>query len=49
MAIHSLTPQPGISVADLADDTLLDRAFDWLCRRRRDFPDDADSWSLWLR
>ena len=30
----------------LASDTCLDRAFAWLCRRRRDWPDAADVWEL---
>ncbi len=33
-------------LADLADSALLERAFDWLCRRRREYPADADVWTL---
>ncbi len=30
----------------LASDTVLDAAFEWLCQRRRDYPDHADVWSF---
>ncbi len=30
----------------LASDSVLDAAYGWLCRRRRDYPADADVWSL---
>ncbi len=32
--------------ARLASDAVLDAAFEWLCRRRRDYPADADVWSF---
>ena len=31
---------------DLVADTVLDAAYDWLCHRRRDYPADADVWTL---
>ena len=30
----------------LASDSVLDAAYGWLCHRRRDYPADADVWSL---
>ena len=30
----------------LASDAVLDAAYEWLCHRRRDYPADADVWSL---
>ncbi|MCP3958173.1 MAG: hypothetical protein GY719_10010 [bacterium] len=33
-------------LADLADGALLERAFDWLCRRRRQYPADTGVWTL---
>ena len=33
-------------LAHLASDTVLDAAYVWLCYRRRDYPADADVWSL---
>ncbi len=35
-----------VSLAHIACDAVLDTAYDWLCRRRRDYPADADVWSL---
>lgn len=35
-----------ISLTHLASGSLLDRAFEWLCHRRRDYPPDADIWSF---
>lgn len=35
-----------ISLSDLASDPLLDRAFEWLCHRRRAYPPDADIWGF---
>ena len=35
-----------ISLTHLASDALLDRAYEWLCHRRRDYPPDADIWSF---
>lgn len=32
--------------AQLASDVVLDEAYGWLCRRRRDYPADADVWSF---
>ena len=29
---------------ETASDAVLDAAYDWLCRRRRDYPDHADVW-----
>ncbi len=39
-------------LAELASDDVLDAAHDWLCRRRRAYPADADVWSFrqaWAR
>ncbi len=33
-------------LAELTSDGVLDTAYDWLCRRRRDYPADADVWSF---
>ena len=36
----------------LTSDAVLDAAFDWLCQRRRDYPDHSDVWDFrrhWLR
>ncbi len=33
-------------LAALASDATLDAAFAWLCKRRRDYPDDADVWDF---
>ncbi len=33
-------------LADLTSDDMLDTAYDWLCKRRRNYPADADVWSL---
>ena len=30
----------------LTSDDVIDRAYDWLCKRRRDYPDSANVWSL---
>ena len=30
----------------LTSDAVIDRAYDWLCKRRRNYPDRADVWSL---
>jgi RNA-directed DNA polymerase len=38
-----------ISLAALADDTLLERAFAWLCRQRKDWPAASDVWDLRAR
>jgi len=38
-----------ISLAALADDTLLERAFAWLCRQRKDWPAACDVWDLCAR
>ena len=35
-----------ISLADLACGSLLDRPFEWLCHRRRDYPSDAAIWTF---
>ena len=35
-----------MTVHDLVADDILDIAYDWLCRRRRDYPDDADVWTV---
>ncbi len=29
-------------LADIASDSILDTAFAWLCKQRRDYPDGAD-------
>ncbi len=39
-------------VAERTSDEVLDTAYGWLCRRRRDYPADADVWSFrqgWAR
>ena len=33
-------------LAELASDDVLDTAYEWLCRRRRDYSANADVWSL---
>ncbi len=33
-------------LAELASDDVLDAAYDWLCRRRRDYSANADVWSF---
>ncbi len=33
-------------LADVTSDDVLATAYDWLCRRRRNYPADADVWSL---
>ena len=35
-----------LTLADLAADVLLDRAFAWLCHQRRRWPDAADVWDF---
>ena len=35
-----------MTVHDLVADDILDIAYDWLCRRRRNYPSDADVWTL---
>lgn len=34
------------SIAALTDEPVLSNAFDWLCRRRRDYPPAADVWDF---
>jgi len=31
-------------LAQLASDDVLDAAYDWLCRRRKDYPANVDVW-----
>ena len=33
-------------LAELTSDDVLDTAYDWLCKRRRNYPADADVWSF---
>ncbi len=33
-------------LAELPSDAVLDAAYDWLCKRRRAYPADADVWSF---
>ncbi len=33
-------------LAELTSDEVLDTAYDWLCKRRRNYPADADVWSF---
>ncbi len=33
-------------LAELTSDDVLDTAYDWLCRRRRDYPAEANVWSF---
>ena len=38
-------------IAQLASDDVLDRAYEWLCRRRRDYSANSDIWNFrrgWL-
>ncbi len=35
-----------VILAELTSDVVMDTAYDWLCRRRRAYPADADVWSL---
>src|SRR5262245_28731787 len=44
--VRPTSPRSPLTLAALADDALLDRAFAWLCRRRRHFPDVADVWAF---
>lgn len=46
-----ITSQEAITSYALAADDLLDQAFDWLCKRRKDWPPNADVWRFrrdWL-
>ena len=43
-AFDAWTVRPTID--DLVANDILNAAYDWLCRRRRDYPDDADVWTL---
>ncbi|MGH7817453.1 MAG: reverse transcriptase/maturase family protein, partial [Candidatus Binatia bacterium] len=39
------------TMEDLVSDEVLNLAYEWLCQRRKNFPDDSDIWSLrrnWL-
>ncbi len=39
-------------LAELTSDDVLDTVYDWLCKRRRNYPADADVWSfrqVWAR
>jgi hypothetical protein len=33
-------------LTSIASDSVLDAAFTWLCKRRRDYPDHADVWEF---
>ena len=33
-------------MAQLISDAVLDEAYDWLCRRQRDYPEDAEVWDF---
>ena len=33
-------------LAQLASDDVLDTAYDWLCKRRRDYPPNEDIWAF---
>ena len=56
MSVHSQERKSGCAkmraiphiaiLAELTSDDVLDTAYDWLCRRRRAYPADADVWSL---
>ncbi len=35
-----------VTIADIIADTVLNQAFAWLCKRRREYPADADVWSF---
>ncbi len=42
---HDATmPPTGMTIDALVDETLLDRAFEWLVQRRKDWPPHADVW-----
>jgi len=36
-------------ISQIASDDVLDTAYDWLCRRRHNYPSDADVWDLRFR
>ncbi len=40
------TPGVVMILAQLGSDAALDAAYEWLCKRRRDYPPDADIWSF---
>jgi hypothetical protein len=45
--MHSATAETRVMLmAQLFSDGVLDTAYDWLCRRRRDYPDHADVWDF---
>ena len=33
-------------MVQLTSDTVLDAAYDWLCRRRQEYPSHADIWDF---
>ena len=35
-----------ITLDDIADERVLESAYTWLCKRRRNYPDRADVWSF---
>ncbi len=39
-------PPSGMILAQLTSDDVVVAAYDWLCRRRRDYPPNADIWSF---
>jgi hypothetical protein len=46
-----ITPQNAITIDALVANDLLDQAFGWLCRQRKDWPADTDVWRFrrdWL-
>jgi hypothetical protein len=46
-----ITPQNAITIEALVANDLLDQAFGWLCRQRKDWPADTDVWRFrrdWL-
>ncbi len=47
--VYTLIPGPhghAMPRTRLASDAILDAAYGWLCKRRRDYPVDSDVWSL---
>ena len=35
-----------VTLAELTDDSVLNNAYEWLCHRRRNYPDNADAWMV---
>jgi hypothetical protein len=37
---------PPLTIAGVANDAVLDRAFMWLCKQRKEWPAEADVWDF---